>query len=130
MGDENHLPGKVRGWRHLLAAQAYSISGFNRLLHETAFKHELLAFLLSLLIFYGVGADLADYVALGILFLVVCAVEAVNTAIEEIIDRISPELSVTGRHAKDLGSFAVFCLLVAWAILVGYVVTSHLFLLA
>ncbi|WP_424540689.1 diacylglycerol kinase [Sinorhizobium medicae] len=30
--------------------------------------------------------------------------EAVNTAIEEIIDRISPEVSDTGKHAKDLGS--------------------------
>jgi len=39
------------------------------------------------------------------------AVEAINTAIEVIIDKISPEISDTGKHAKDLGSFAVMCLL-------------------
>ncbi len=124
--DHRNNPPKVRGWRHLLAAQSYSISGFRRLLRETAFRHEVLAFLGSLLLFALIGAELQDYVALIILFCIVCAVEAINTAIEEIIDRISPELSATGRHAKDLGSFAVFCLLVAWAALTAYVGYRHL----
>ncbi|MNY78719.1 Prokaryotic diacylglycerol kinase [compost metagenome] len=48
--------------------------------------------------------------------------EAVNTAIEELVDRISPEISTVGRNAKDLGSFAVFCLLVANGLYAGYVV--------
>ncbi|WP_457852956.1 diacylglycerol kinase [Sinorhizobium medicae] len=39
-----------------------------------------------------------------VLLLLLIAMEAVNTAIEEIIDRISPEVSDTGKHAKDLGS--------------------------
>lgn len=109
-----------------MAAQLYSISGFRRLLRETAFRHEILAFLASLSLFALIGAEPVEFVALVILFCVVCAVEALNTAIEEIIDRISPELSVTGRHAKDLGSFAVFCLLVAWAVLTAYVGYRHL----
>jgi diacylglycerol kinase (ATP) len=49
--------------------------------------------------------------------------EAVNTAIEEIIDRISLEISDTARHAKDLGSLAVFCLLSANSILLIYALT-------
>lgn len=126
MMDQRNNPQKVRGWRHLVAAQLYSISGFRRLLRETAFRHEILAFLASLSLFALIGAEPGEFVALVILFCVVCAVEALNTAIEEIIDRISPELSVTGRHAKDLGSFAVFCLLVAWAVLTAYVGYRHL----
>jgi diacylglycerol kinase (ATP) len=126
MMDQRNNPPKVRGWRHLVAAQLYSISGFRRLLRETAFRHEILAFLASLFLFALIGAEPGEFVALVILFCVVCAVEALNTAIEEIIDRISPELSVTGRHAKDLGSFAVFCLLVAWAVLTAYVGYRHL----
>ncbi|RVI41834.1 hypothetical protein CN192_33280 [Sinorhizobium medicae] len=39
-----------------------------------------------------------------VLLLLLIAMEAVNTAFEEIIDRISPEVSDTGKHAKDLGS--------------------------
>lgn len=128
MMDQRNNPPKVRGWRHLVAAQLYSISGFRRLLGETAFHHEIAAFVGTLLLFALLGAQAGEYVALVILFCVVCAVEALNTAIEEIIDRISPELSVTGRHAKDLGSFAVFCLLIAWAVLTAYVGYRHFWL--
>ena len=48
---------------------------------------------------------------MAILFLLMMAFEAINTAIEEIVDRVSPEISQMGKHAKDLGSFAVFCLI-------------------
>ena len=48
--------------------------------------------------------------------------EAINTAIEELVDRISPEISTVGRNAKDLGSFAVFCLLLANGLYAAYVV--------
>ncbi len=41
------------------------------------------------------------------------AFEAINTAIEEIVDRVSPEISEMGRNAKDLGSFACLCLILA-----------------
>jgi diacylglycerol kinase (ATP) len=49
-------------------------------------------------------------------------VEALNTAIEELVDRVSPEVSRTGKHAKDLGSFAVFCTLAAAGLYIAYVV--------
>jgi diacylglycerol kinase (ATP) len=39
------------------------------------------------------------------------AIEAINTAIEEIVDLVSPEWSLPAKHAKDLGSFAVFVML-------------------
>jgi len=41
------------------------------------------------------------------------AVEALNTAIEEIVDHVSPEWSLAAKHAKDMGSFAVMALLFA-----------------
>jgi diacylglycerol kinase (ATP) len=59
--------------------------------------------------------------------LILFAVEALNTAIEELVDRISPEISTVGRHAKDLGSFAVFCLLAVNGLFALYVVCSRLF---
>ena len=49
-----------------------------------------------------------------------------NTAVEEVIDRISPEISNVGKYAKDLGSFAVFCMLVAAGLYMLYVIGSHL----
>lgn len=119
---------KVTGARHLLAALGFSLGGLMRLIRETAFRHELAAMAVSLALFATVHANPGEFVALVVVFLILCAVEALNTAIEEIIDRISPELSTTGRHAKDLGSFAVLCLLGAWGCLVLYVLFSHLIL--
>jgi len=57
------------------------------------------------------GAPLRVFLITTLLFLVLISVEALNTAIEVIIDKISPQISDTGKHAKDLGSFAVMCLL-------------------
>lgn len=117
---------KVTGSRHLAAAFGYSLGGAARLLGETAFRHELLA---AIGIFGGfafVGASLSEYVSMGVLFLALIAAEALNTAIEEIIDRISPEWSRTGKNAKDLGSFAVFCLLTANGLMAAFVIGSRL----
>ena len=54
-------------------------------------------------------------------FVLLCglfALEAVNTAIELLVDRVSPEFSAFAQQAKDLGSFSVLAMIVAntaWA---------------
>ncbi|WP_411037082.1 diacylglycerol kinase [Shinella sp. BYT-45] len=115
---------KKKGFSHLLAAASYSAGGARRLLSESAFRHELIAFAVAMVLFAAVGASFFQYVAMAILFLLMVAFEALNTAIEEIVDRVSPEISEMGKHSKDLGSFAVFCLIVANAGYAGYVVVS------
>ena len=113
MIDAEYAPPARKGVAHMFAATGYSMAGFRRLLGETAFRQEI-AFLAALGIaftIFGVGA-LGWAVAL-VLFALLAATEALNTAIEEVVDRVSPERSEFARHAKDLGSFAVFCLL--WA---------------
>ncbi|MDP9591250.1 diacylglycerol kinase [Shinella oryzae] len=115
---------KKTGFSHLLAAATYSADGARRLLGESAFRHELIAFVVAMVLFVFVGATLFEFVAMTILFLLMIAFEALNTAIEEIVDRVSPEISEMGKHSKDLGSFAVFCLIIANAACAGYVVIS------
>ena len=117
---------KKTGIAHLFAAGQYSSQGFRRLIGEAAFRHELLALVVGLGLFAIVGATPLEYLGFVILMLLMFCVEALNTAIEELVDRISPEISTVGRNAKDLGSFAVFCLIVANMLLVGYVVGSRL----
>ena len=113
---------KEKGIAHLFAATRYSIQGFKRLYQEAAFRHELLAFAVGLALFMFVGADLFEYVIFTILMMLMFCVEALNTAIEELVDRISPEISTVGRNAKDLGSFAVFCLICVNGVFAAYVV--------
>ena len=113
---------KKTGVAHFFAAGRYSFQGFRRLVAEAAFRHELLALAVGLVLFALVGATLSEFVTFIILMLVLFCVEAINTAIEELVDRISPEISTVGRNAKDLGSFSVFCLLVANGLYAAYVV--------
>ncbi|PYF10548.1 diacylglycerol kinase [Rhodobacter viridis] len=95
------------GLGHLIDATGYSIAGMVRLMRETAARQELILGLamLSLLAIFGAGAG--HYVAYGVLFALMIAVEALNTAIEELTDRVSPEWSKAAKDAKDLGSLAV-----------------------
>jgi len=113
---------RATGIRRVVAAFRYSMQGLTRLWQEEAFRHELIAGAAGVVLFALVGAGALDYFVFAILMLVLFAVESLNTAIEELVDRISPEISTVGRHAKDLGSFAVFCLLCANGFFALYVV--------
>ncbi|MGH6858786.1 MAG: diacylglycerol kinase [Phyllobacterium sp.] len=117
---------KKTGIRHLLAAGHYSMGGARRLLKETAARHEIAAYLVMLALFAAIGARGAHYMALTVFFLLLLAVEALNTAIEEVVDHISRDYSAAARHAKDLGSFAVFCLLAINTAFAGYVLLDVL----
>ncbi|MBZ5758280.1 MULTISPECIES: diacylglycerol kinase [Rhizobium] len=119
---------KETGVRHFFAAAGYSWGGFRRLLKEAAFRQELLFFVVAQIILVATGTRLSDILVSIFLFLGLFAAEALNTAVEEVIDRISPELSNVGKHAKDLGSFAVFCMLVACGLHLAFTVFSHYWL--
>ena len=91
-----------------------------------AFEKKFFAIAQIILVATGVG--LGDILVSILLFLGLFAAEALNTAVEEVIDRISPEMSIVGKHAKDLGSFAVFCMLLACGLHLAFTVFAHLYL--
>lgn len=117
---------KVTGIRHFVAAAGYSWAGFLRVCQESAFRQEVIALAAGLIFFSFLHAPVTDYLIFVILMLVTFAVEAINTAIEEIVDRVSPEVSNVGKNAKDLGSFAVACLLAANGAFAAFVAYNHL----
>ena len=63
------------------------------------------------------------YSMAGLRRLALLTVEALNTAIEVIVDHLSPEWSEFGKQAKDVGSAAVFLMIlinVIWFIVTMY----------
>lgn len=114
-------PARITGLRHLFAATSYSIAGLRRLWHETAFRHEALGLPVVCGLFWALSAPLWAFGGFFILWLLLIAVEALNTAIEAIVDHISPHWSEAARDAKDLGSLAVMALLIGNAVFVGFV---------
>lgn len=122
----NLAPAKRAGLSHLWAAAGYSADGVARLAREVAFRQEVIAGVGLLVVYSAMEVTAAVRLSAAVLFLLLIAMEAVNTAIEEIIDRISPEMSDTGKHAKDLGSLAVSCLISANSIVLLYALSLHL----
>lgn len=106
-------PPRTRGWVHAVSATAYSLAGFRRLLGEAAFRQEMALAAAVFGLFAVVGAPLSSFGIQAILFLMLMAVEALNTAIEVLVDRISPGFARFAQEAKDLGSLSVFCLVLA-----------------
>lgn len=117
---------KQTGIQHFFAAASYSWGGFLRLARESAFRQEIGFLVVALVVIAAVGATVAEIITMVLLFLGLFAIEAMNTAVEEVIDRISPEISDVGKHAKDLGSFAVTCMLAACTLYLAFVMASHL----
>jgi len=110
----------------VFAATRYSVGGVRRLWQETAFRHITLALPVCIGLFALLGAGLMDYAFLLIGFFALVAVEALNTAIECIVDHLAPDWQEFARDAKDLGSLATMCLLCANGVFLGTVVFRSL----
>ncbi len=117
-------PPRVTGLRHFFAAARYSVAGLKRLLHEAAFRQELLACGAMALLLLVLNASPTELlVFFGLALLVIC-VEALNTALESIVDHLTQDWAEFARDAKDLGSLAVMCCLLCHGLLLLHVLVT------
>jgi diacylglycerol kinase (ATP) len=104
----------LKAFQHVVHAAGYSLAGLRHLLRtELAARIEVSLSVAALLWFLVLGRPFVEVLILVVLFCILMSVEAVNTAIERIVDHMSPDRTEFGRNAKDLGSTAVFFML--WA---------------
>ena len=109
MQDTPQKPPRKSGLAHFLAAAGYSAGGLRRLSRESAFRQEA-AFGLAVLGGLALwGASVPALMGAAGLVLLLIAVEALNTALEVLVDHLSPGWSEFAKDAKDLGSLAVAC---------------------
>ncbi|MCV2864598.1 diacylglycerol kinase [Defluviimonas sp. WL0075] len=102
------------GLMHVVDAAGYSLAGLRRLWAETAARLEIAGAVAVILAFLWRGVEPWHWLVAGALAGLVLATEAINTAIEVLTDRISPEWSQTAKDAKDLGSLAVGLMLLVF----------------
>jgi diacylglycerol kinase (ATP) len=102
-----------RGLRRLIMAGKSSLAGFTAAFrHEEAFRQELLLSVVlfpAALLLGGTGVERA--LLTGSLLLVLI-VELLNSAIEAVVDRVGLEFHPLSGQAKDMGSAAVFLVIV------------------
>ena len=95
--------------KRLVNASRNSLAGIKTAVNQqAAFRQEIVlgVFLTPLAIYLG-DDGLEKALLIGALLLVMI-VELINSAIENIVDRISTEEHILSKQAKDLGSAAVF----------------------
>lgn len=120
---EPQKPARKTGISHFFAAAGYSLGGLQRLARESAFRQEAAIGGAGFVLLIGFGASVEKLLGFVVIWLALFAVEALNTAIEVLVDHLSPQWSQFAKDAKDLGSFAVACMIGAltlytlWALL-------------
>ncbi len=114
-------PGNT-GIRRIIRATRFSAQGFaHAWRHEAAFRQELaLAIVLTPAAFW-LGQNVLERAMLIGVLLLVLIVELLNSAIEAAIDRHGNEQHELSGRAKDLGSAAVFVVLVLVGVVWGSV---------
>lgn len=122
MADEfGHLP---RGPVRVLKAAQWSMQGLKACwLHESSFRLEVYLFvLLAPLALWLTDVPVERVLMIGSMLLVL-SMELLNSAVEAVIERYGPEFHELAGRAKDMGSAAVFVLmmnvLLTWALLLG-----------
>jgi diacylglycerol kinase (ATP) len=113
-----------RGPRQVLNAFRWSMKGLRAAWrHEASFRLEasLVIVLVPLGLWLGHGA--LEKLALVGAPLLVLSIELLNSAIEAVVDKVSPEFNELAGRAKDMGSAAVFMMLVlvvlSWTLVLG-----------
>ena len=122
MADEmGHLP---RGPRRILKAATWSMQGLRATwLHESSFRLEVYLFLILAPLGWWLAQTPVERVLLIGSMLLVLSIELLNSAIEAVIERYGDEFHELAGRAKDMGSAAVFVLmmnvLLTWGAIVG-----------
>lgn len=102
-------PKKNSGIIRILYAFTYTFNGLKYALkNEAAFRQEAIVFVIALIAILFM--PLSDILKLLLLVtsIIVLIVELLNSAIEAVVDKASPEYNELAKQAKDMGSAAVF----------------------
>lgn len=124
MADEiGHLP---RRPGRIVKATVWSLQGLRAAwLHESSFRLEVYLLLVMGPLALWLGESGVERALLVGSCLLVLAVELLNSAIEAVIERYGPEFHELAGRAKDMGSAAVFVLMLNVLLVWGLVLAPR-----
>ena len=117
-------PARKTGVAHFFAAAGYSAGGLRRLWQEAAFRQDMLGLVAVPAVLWIFEATTVHYLVFAGLALLVVALEALNTALECLVDHLTSDWAEFARDAKDLGSLAVLCGLLCHLLLIGHAILT------
>jgi diacylglycerol kinase (ATP) len=126
MADEfGHLP---RGPARIFKAARWSMQGLRAAwLHESSFRLEVYLFVVLAPLGWWAGQTPVERVLLVGSMLLVLSIELLNSAVEAVIERYGPEYHELAGRAKDMGSAAVFVLMMNVLLTWGAILLPRMF---
>ena len=107
-----------QGIPRILNAIRYSLEGFAAAWkNEAAFREELLLAVITIPLAFYLGKTGVDRALMVGAMLFILIVEILNSGLEAIVDKASPEKHELAKRAKDLGSAAVFLSIINAAVI-------------
>lgn len=105
--------------RRLLLASRFSFEGLRSAVRlESAFRLEVILGIVHYVLLFCLEMPVAAKVVLATLWMLMLVIELLNSAIEAVVDLVSPEWNELAKRAKDYGSAAVFCVILG--IVIGW----------
>lgn len=119
------MPSNInRGPRQIWRALIWSLKGLREGWRvEASFRIEVILFVIMFPIGLWLGDGALEKALLAGSLLPVLAAEMLNSGLEALVDRLWPEVHIIAGRAKDMGSAAVFLLMlnviVIWVVILG-----------
>lgn len=111
----------AQGIRRIINSTRHSWRGlWATVLHEEAFRQELLLLLFAFLATPWLATNWFHAIALLGSVILILIVELLNSAIEALVDRVGLEFNELSGRAKDMGSAAVFMSITLAAMIWGF----------
>lgn len=118
-----HLP---RGPGRIFKAAVWSFQGLRAAwLHESSFRLEVYLTVLLAPLAWWLGQTPVERILMIGSCLLVMSAELLNSAIEALIERYGPEHHELAGRAKDMGSAAVFVLMMNVLLVWGLILADH-----
>ncbi len=116
-----------RGPKQIFKAFLWSMNGLRAAFHyEASFRLETYLAVIVIPAGLWLGQGGVEKILLILFPVLVLSAELLNSAIEAVVDKVSPEFHELAGRAKDMGSAAVFLLLVMVAVTWGLIFVPRL----
>ncbi len=97
------------GLKRIFNAWGYSVAGLQAAwTHEHAFRQELVLFFVATIVAFLCPVSRLERLAMISAMALVLIIEILNSALEAVVDLVSPTFHELAKRAKDMGSAAVF----------------------
>ncbi len=123
------MPSNVnRGPRQIWLALIWSLKGLRAGWRvEASFRLEVILFVILFPLGLWLGHGVVEKALLAGSLLPVLAAEMLNSGLEAVVDKLWPELHETAGRAKDMGSAAVFLLMLNMLVIWGVILVPRAF---